>query len=54
MTQKETPTQFINVARGTISGATISGTYNQTTGPIVNPNMMVNTTIKPNAPYRKF
>lgn len=50
MTQKETPSQFINVARGTILGGTISGTYSQTTGPIVNPNIIVNNTIKANAP----
>jgi len=33
ITQREQPNQFIIVASGTTFDGTISGTYNQTTGP---------------------
>ena len=35
--QKEEPNQFKVVAKGTVLAGIISGTYIQTTGPIVNP-----------------
>lgn len=37
ITQIEHPNQFINVAGGTHLAGMISGTYSQTTGPIVKP-----------------
>lgn len=40
------PNQFMNVANGTIFEGIISGTYSQTTGPIVNPYIIMKISMK--------